>query len=196
MRFVHFGHAKKTVPWHSTGPGLRKGRRLGHVAGMYKIIGADQKEYGPVSAEQLRQWIAEGRANAHSKVQPAGTTDWILLGDLPEFAGLLPKMAPPLPPGALTLPPAQKRTNQMAVWALVTGIFSLLCCQLLGPVSVVLGAVALTHLKQHPEEGGSGFAISGIVLGALAILLGIIAVVLLMSSPQLIQNFQNSLQQQ
>jgi uncharacterized protein YbjT (DUF2867 family) len=30
---------------------------------MYKIIGADQKEYGPVTAEQVRQWVREGRAN-------------------------------------------------------------------------------------------------------------------------------------
>ena len=30
---------------------------------MYKIIGADQKEYGPVSIEQLRLWITEGRVD-------------------------------------------------------------------------------------------------------------------------------------
>lgn len=163
---------------------------------MYKIIGADLKEYGPVSAEQVRQWIAEGRANAHTKAQPAGSTDWKLLGDLPEFAPLLPRLAPPLPPSGLSLPPVPTRTNQMAVWALVTGILSLLCCCVLGPVSIVLGAVALTHLKQHPEERGAGFAIAGIVLGSLAILLGIIGAAVLMSSPQLIQNIQNSMQQQ
>jgi hypothetical protein len=28
---------------------------------MYKILGIDNKEYGPVSAEQVRTWIAEGR---------------------------------------------------------------------------------------------------------------------------------------
>ena len=27
---------------------------------MYKIKGADGKEYGPASLEQLRQWIGEG----------------------------------------------------------------------------------------------------------------------------------------
>ncbi len=37
---------------------------------MYKIIGADGKEYGPVTSEQVRQWITEGRANAQTKVQP------------------------------------------------------------------------------------------------------------------------------
>lgn len=52
---------------------------------MYKIIGADQKEYGPVSAEQLRQWLAEGRANAQTPVQAAGTAGWKPLAAYPEL---------------------------------------------------------------------------------------------------------------
>jgi hypothetical protein len=36
---------------------------------MYNIIGADGKEYGPISIEQIRQWIADGRINAHTRVQ-------------------------------------------------------------------------------------------------------------------------------
>jgi hypothetical protein len=53
---------------------------------MYKIIGADGSEYGPVSADQLRQWIAERRANAQTKVQPEGSAEWTSLGTLAEFA--------------------------------------------------------------------------------------------------------------
>ena len=36
----------------------------GKSQSMYKILGADQKEYGPVTAEELRIWIAQGRAAA------------------------------------------------------------------------------------------------------------------------------------
>jgi hypothetical protein len=50
---------------------------------MYKIIGADLKEYGPVSAEQLRQWMAEGRVNGQTKVQAADATEWKAMADLP-----------------------------------------------------------------------------------------------------------------
>lgn len=53
---------------------------------MYKIIGADQKEYGPVSAELIRQWIREGRAGTQTSVLAEGATDWQPLGTLPEFA--------------------------------------------------------------------------------------------------------------
>src|SRR5262249_10952875 len=71
---------------------------------MYKIIGANQVEYGPVSAEQLRQWITEGRADANTQVQAEGSTDWKPLRDFPEFAGSFAQSAaappPPPPPGA------------------------------------------------------------------------------------------------
>ena len=41
---------------------------------MYKIIGGDQKEYGPIGAEQIRQWIAEGRTEMTGAlpVNPSG----------------------------------------------------------------------------------------------------------------------------
>ena len=57
---------------------------------MYKIIGADQKEYGPVTAEQLRQWLAEGRVNARTLVQAEGAPEWKTLSAFTEFADILP----------------------------------------------------------------------------------------------------------
>src|ERR1051326_6342673 len=68
---------------------------------MYRIIGADGNQYGPISAEQLRQWIAEGRANAQTKVLAEGTTECKSLAELPEFFGA----TPPPSPGAPTPPP-------------------------------------------------------------------------------------------
>jgi hypothetical protein len=52
----------------------------------YKVIGADRVEYGPVSAEQIRQWIAEGRVNSETKLQAEGTAAWRPLAEVPEFA--------------------------------------------------------------------------------------------------------------
>jgi hypothetical protein len=53
---------------------------------MFTIIGADGKEYGPVSADKLREWIASGRANAQTQARRDGETAWSTLGSLPEFA--------------------------------------------------------------------------------------------------------------
>ena len=71
---------------------------------MYKIIGVDGKEYGPVSLQQLRQWVTEGRINAQTRTQPDGATEWFLLGTLPELADLFgtaagaPPTEPPVTP--------------------------------------------------------------------------------------------------
>ncbi len=72
---------------------------------MYKVIGADGKEYGPVSADQIRQWIAERRLIAQSKVQAEGSAEWRALAEFPEFADALAAQPPPtqqpyIPPSA------------------------------------------------------------------------------------------------
>jgi hypothetical protein len=157
---------------------------------MYKIIGADQKEYGPINADQLRQWIAEGRVNGNTKVKLEGTEGWKSISELPEFATSLPAVPPPptpmLPPSAVpsTAPmPQQQKANPLAVWSMVTGILGLLCCQILAPVAIVLGIVAQSQLKQNPQQTGSGFAIVGIVLGIISLILLIVVIALAVSNP-------------
>ena len=56
---------------------------------MYKIIGIDGKQYGPVTQEQLREWIGAGRANSRTLVQKGETTERKLLSTLPEFTEAL-----------------------------------------------------------------------------------------------------------
>lgn len=56
---------------------------------MYKIIGGDQKEYGPVSYDQLVGWVRDCRANGQTLVQKEGGP-WLPLGSLPEFQTILP----------------------------------------------------------------------------------------------------------
>jgi hypothetical protein len=160
---------------------------------MYKIIGVDQKEYGPITADQLRLWISEGRINAATKVQAIGEADWKFVGQLPEFASILPRSAPPLGVSPISIAPVQK-TSQMAVWSLVTGILAILpCCTfyLPGIISIILGAVALARLNNHPELRGRGFAITGIVLGAVGIILGITLTVLFFTNPGMFPNLPN-----
>src|SRR5512137_707478 len=60
----------------------------------YRIIGADQTEYGPVSAEQIRQWITERRVDSETKLQVEGGGEWKRLAEMPEFAAVLPDTGP------------------------------------------------------------------------------------------------------
>jgi len=59
---------------------------------MYTIIGADGRQYGPVSADQIRQWMSEGRVDGRTLVQPPGSTQWQPLANVPE---LMPQAPPP-----------------------------------------------------------------------------------------------------
>jgi TM2 domain-containing membrane protein YozV len=64
---------------------------------MYKIIGADGKQYGPVGAEEIRRWFAINRVNAQTLVQPEDSSDWKPLGAVPELiseTGNIPPIAP------------------------------------------------------------------------------------------------------
>lgn len=72
---------------------------------MYRIQGADLREYGPVPAEQVRAWVAENRLNRHSLC--AGEDGvWKPLGQFPEFAEPLAAVAgvpPPMAGGGVTV---------------------------------------------------------------------------------------------
>jgi hypothetical protein len=82
---------------------------------MYRIIGADGHEYGPINMDQLQKWIAEGRVNAATKILIEGQTEWQSLSDLPEFADLFANMPPP--PAAGGPPPMAGPVNPEALAA-------------------------------------------------------------------------------
>ena len=154
---------------------------------MYKIVGADQKEYGPVSLEEVRIWITEGRANGQTLAK-AEAGPWKPLSTFPEFAGLLAAPASTVPPGAAMPPPLSQisytgrgpQTNSMAIAGLVMGILSvtvgLLCCPyLFGLLGIIFSLVALSKIKQNPElQSGRGMAIAGLVMSILGLIASII----------------------
>ncbi len=114
---------------------------------MYKIIGANQQEYGPVSAEQLRQWIAEGRADANTQAQLEGTTEWRPLRDFPDFAasfGTSPLPPPPSAPSSFAAPvPVFEESGRMLAQQQVSGpAVGLIVTAVLGFAVSVLGLVA------------------------------------------------------
>jgi TM2 domain-containing membrane protein YozV len=65
---------------------------------MYKIIGTDGRQYGPVNAEQIRRWLAENRVHVQTLVQTEGASDWKPLDSFPEFTAELNAVPPPVMP--------------------------------------------------------------------------------------------------
>jgi len=73
---------------------------------MFKILGGDGKEYGPVTADQIKQWIGEGRANHATMAKAEGDISWKPLAQYPEFAELLGVQPPALATPTAGAPPA------------------------------------------------------------------------------------------
>ena len=72
---------------------------------MYKIIGGDKKEYGPITADDLRRWIAEGRLSGQSLVQAEGSGEWRTLSAFPKFADALLAQSGQAPSAGAIPPP-------------------------------------------------------------------------------------------
>ena len=64
----------------------------------YQVMGGDGREYGPVAADQIRQWIQEERLEQTTPVKRTDAKDWMFLGSLPEFAPAFQPSRPPPEP--------------------------------------------------------------------------------------------------
>jgi hypothetical protein len=106
----------------------------------YTIIGGDQKEYGSVTADDLRKWIADGRLNAQSLAKEENDTEWRPLSAFPEFADVLGASSAPPPP--LTAPVTSASGERDAALQLVKGpVIGLKVTAIVGLVLVVVGLV-------------------------------------------------------
>lgn len=64
--------------------------------------------------------------------------------------------------------PSPLSTNGMALWSLITGLFSF-CVPLLGILAIILGVLGIGNINKT-GQGGRNLAIAGIVLGSLGVL--------------------------
>lgn len=161
---------------------------------MYKLRGADNREYGPVSADVVRQWITQRRVIAQTLLQVEGTSDWRMVADFPEFAealaaqspspGVPPSPVPPPPPPSVardgrapgTARPTAPETSATAIASLVLGILGFFSCGITPLVGLILGFVSLSQIRSsNGRLSGRGLAIAGICLSAVFLLFTIAA---------------------
>lgn len=142
---------------------------------MYTIKGHDGKDYGPVDAAQVQQWLSQGRVDANTMILAKGSTDWRPLGSFPALVATTP---PPLPRPASPPPPDNTIStlipyrNAPALIAYYLGVFSLIPCVgfFLGFGAIILGIIGLKQAGKHPEAKGKVHAWVGIILGSLVVM--------------------------
>lgn len=138
-------------------------------------------EYGPIPADQVSRWVAEGRANGETKASVEGSMEWRPLTTYPEFALSLRAAATPGADRLTTATAPVRKTNSLAVTGATLGIISItfgLCCchgipfSLLG---LVFSLVALDQIRSKPQlYDGQILAWAGVIFSVISILLGMI----------------------
>ncbi len=150
---------------------------------LYRVIGGDGKQYGPVTLEQLKTWVAENRFNAQSQIREEGSFAWKSASEFPEVAEILgiPPSAPVLPefPGGTAEVAGTQPSQGLAIASLVLGIVSVaavICGGLLaGIAAIICGHIAFNRAKRSPARyGGSGMAMAGFILGYVSLALSLV----------------------
>jgi len=147
---------------------------------MYKIIGADKAEYGPVSGEMIAEWIKQGRANGQTLARLEGQTDWKPISEFKEFAEALP-LDPSTHPVLPTSPPGATKTSGLAIASLVLGVLGWVTMGITSVVGLILGIFALVRIsRSRGTLQGTGLALAGtIISGTFFLMLPILAGMLL-----------------
>ena len=134
---------------------------------MFTIIGGDGKEYGPASVEQIRSWLAGGRASLETKAKAVGTEEWRRLGDFAEFSVEGAGVPPPIhaqtsTSGAATLELADPGIRFLS--CLLDGVFGMMAA---APGAMMIGLSVLVDVIRHPADAQVEMAprvVGGLVL--------------------------------
>ena len=121
---------------------------------MFRIIGGDKKEYGPITTDQLRQWMVENRVNGQTLIRPEEGGEWRPLSAFPE---LNPTLASDTAAPQVGLQAAVSTTdpvsavipyrNMPALISYYLAVFSLIPC-----LGIPLGLAAVVAQQSGGDE--------------------------------------------
>ncbi len=134
----------------------------------YTIVGSDGRQYGPVTAAEIRDWLRQARVDSRTPVFVAGSVDWTFVGLLPEFTAYFPGN-PPVITAPKFVAVATSSTNQMAMWGFILSLVAWFtcCCFPVSLAALTFSIIGLTQVNASNDgQTGRGMAIAGIVISA------------------------------
>ncbi len=118
---------------------------------MYRVKGADQREYGPISTEQVRLWISENRLNRYTLASTEENPAWRPLSQFAEFADLIsaqPAAVSNIPASANIPPATPNNISDASIGAAVPAVTREAALSLVaGPAIslIVLGSLGIVY---------------------------------------------------
>ena len=171
---------------------------------MYYIIGKDQKQYGPISENEVYAWITERRIITSTLIREENSDQWGTVGTHPLFSSFVLQSTLPMggnlgsqtgngsPPQFPKQPnnststsyhhPTQmniyQKTNPwvIAAWVFLSLYFLFCCCFPLDILALIFSVIALFDLKSNPYQKDKNLAIVALIISALFFILNIIQI--------------------
>jgi hypothetical protein len=163
---------------------------------MQIYIHRNNQQLGPFTETEVKAQLASGAISLQDHVWWEGQQGWVPLSQsfLATQAGV-----PPVPTTAAPAVPAPAggKTSGLAIASMVCGIVGLFC-GLLSIAAIVLGHLSRAEIKKNPSLQGSGFALTGLILGYvwLPIYICIFVFYFLVALGQQVKTVQNEMQPQ
>jgi hypothetical protein len=141
-------------------------------------VARDGKQLGVFSLEEINRQLAAGSLSLSDQAWYEGAASWAALSTVPGISAAAPTTASQVSAASVSVVPAalvpQRKTEQLAVLSLIFSILGLFgfCCGLFlagGVAGIVCGHIALSRIKANPELEGHGLALTGLIIGYLAV---------------------------
>jgi hypothetical protein len=167
---------------------------------MYKIIGGDQKEYGTLSAADMRKWIAEGRLNAQTLAKAEGDEEFRPLGGFPEFVAALAAAAeePTTTPTAISSASDENRAAALrqvkgpAIGLMVTAVVGLMLVAVDLAINILtLSGIQIGMQQINDPQVQKLLSLMGSGLGIVQNVISAVAGVIVLIGASKMQKLQN-----
>jgi hypothetical protein len=141
-------------------------------------VARDGKQLGPFPLEEINRQLAAGTLSLSDQAWYEGAAGWAALSTVPGVSAAAPTSPAQVSPAVASAAPATavppRKTEQLAVLSLIFSVLGLFgfCCGLFlagGVAGIVCGHIALSRIKANPELEGHGLALTGLIIGYLAV---------------------------